>query len=82
LIRLRILRASDANVKDEGGANQHGESQRWLEKKSSGWAYPPGRSMHLLSFPLLQFPKEFALAPFHPPSEAREACPRQFLWQS
>jgi hypothetical protein len=35
--------------------------------------------MHLLSFPLLQFPKEFVLAPFHPPSEAREACPPSIL---
>ena len=35
--------------------------------------------MHLLSFPLLQFPKEFALAAFHPPSEAREACPPSIL---
>ncbi len=36
LIRRRILRASDANVKDDDRANQHHESRRWLEKQTRG----------------------------------------------
>jgi len=76
LIRRRILRASDANVKMTTEQINTTRAEDGLKKRLVA-SLPAGSFDTLASFPLLQFPKEFAVARFYLPRlQKREAVSR------